>query len=430
MTPRRFALAVLCVCGLLAAPADALATPSLAAFELSAPGKRALSARSLSVTSVPRGPSKYPTFAIGSWTVGSSAKIGLNGALRFSASKRTISATGLTVTISRTSSYVTARLGGSSVRLFTLTPAKPAVLDAAQQRASLAGARVALTRAATIRLKTSLRLRRAPSTATLGTLTVAVAPELTLPPVPVALPAPAPPAPIDSVTPVPTATATATPAPTATATPVPEPACADRFAATPASSVDWFSCDLGESGTLKSWTNYVQRAFPAVPCAGTPGGTVVAGGGAARVVASTAYDQRFPMVSSDVRPDGSATITVSGNVTYTMAVHGIDESIGAFRIEIAPGGQSGTVYADGRYKPFEMGGDVCTTAPQNYAGVAVLSLDLTGIAPVTAGGVRRWVHVPAKIAATAGERIGGGAYTAGSAWGSFTIALPAAGASR
>ncbi|MDA0163181.1 HtaA domain-containing protein [Solirubrobacter ginsenosidimutans] len=423
MTLRRFALAVLCVCGLLAAPADAFATPSLAAFELSASGKRALSARSLSVTSAPRGPAKYPTFAIGGWTIGSSAKISLNGVLRFRSGKRNVSATGLSVTISRTSSYVTARLGGSSVRLFTLTPTKPAVLDAAQQHVSLVGARVALTRAATTRLKAGLRLRRAPSTTTLGKLTVGVAAELTQPSV--TLPAPAPPVPTDSALPAPTPTATATPAPTATATPVPEPACADRFTATPASSVDWFSCDLGDSGTLKSWTNYVQRAFPAVPCAGTPGGTVVAGGGAARVVAGTAYDHRFPIASSEVRADGSATITVNGNVTYTMAVHGIDESIGAFRIEIVAGGQSGTVYADGRYKPFEMGGDVCTTAPQNYAGVAVLTLDLTGIAPVTADGVRRWVHVPAKIAATAGERIGGGAYTAGSAWGSFTIAVPA-----
>jgi hypothetical protein len=411
------------VCGFAATPADAFATPSLAALELSASGKRALSTRAISVTSAPRGPFKYPTFAIGGWTIGSSAKITLEGALRFRSGQRTVSATGLAVTISRTSSYVTARLGGSSVRLFTLTPTKPAVLDAANQHASLVGARVALTSGSAARVKSSLKLRRGPSTATLGKLTVAVAPDLTQPPPVVTLPAPAAPLPIDSATPVPTPWASATP--TATATPVPEPACADRFAATPSSSVDWFSCDLGESGTLKSWTNYVQRAFPAVPCAGTPGGTVVAGGGTARVVASTAYDHRFPVVSSKVRPDGSATIVVAGSVTYTMAVHGIDESIGAFRIEIAPGGQSGTVYADGRYKPFEMGGDVCTTAPQNYAGVAVLSLDLSGITPVTADGVTRWVHVPARIAPTAGERIGGGAYTAGSVWGSFTIALPA-----
>ncbi|HEY6890087.1 MAG TPA: HtaA domain-containing protein [Solirubrobacter sp.] len=423
MTFHRFALAVLCVCGLAATPADAFATPSLAALELSASGKRALSARAISVTSAPRGPFEYPTFATGDWTIGSSARITLTGALRFRSGTRTVSATRLSVTISRTSSYVTARLGGSTVRLFTLTPTRPAVLDAANQHASLVGARVALTRAATTRLKSSLRLRRAPTTGTLGKLTVAVARELTQPPPVVALPAPAAVEAAPSSTPTPVATAT--PAPTATATPVPETACADRFAATPSSSVDWFSCDLGESGTLKSWTNYVQRQFPAVPCAGTPGGTVVAGGGAARVVAGTAYDHRFPVVSGEIRPDGSATITVSGTVTYTMAVHGIDESIGAFRIEIAPGGQSGTVYADGRYKPFEMGGDVCTTAPQDYADVAVLSLDLSGIAPVTTDGVTRWVHVPAKIAPTAGERIGGGAYAAGSAWGSFTIAVPA-----
>ncbi len=53
-----------------------------------------------------------------------------------------------------------------------------------------------------------------------------------------------------------------------------------------------------------------------------------------------------------------------------------------------------------------------------------MTLDLSGIAPTTAGGVTRWVHVPARIAAGT-TRIGGGVYEAGSAWGSFTIPVPA-----
>ena len=106
-----------------------------------------------------------------------------------------------------------------------------------------------------------------------------------------------------------------------------------------------------------------------------------------------------------------------------MPVHGIDESLGALRIELAADGLSGTVYADGHAKPREMGNDVCTTPANPYADQPVLTLDLTGITPVTAGGVKRWIHVPAKIAA-GHELIGGGTYPAGSNWGSFTIAVP------
>ena len=54
----------------------------------------------------------------------------------------------------------------------------------------------------------------------------------------------------------------------------------------------------------------------------------------------------------------------------------------------------------------------------------MLTLDLAGITPATAGGVKRWVHVPARIA-RGPQLIGGGNYPAGSAWGAFTIAVPA-----
>jgi Htaa len=392
-----------CACGFAAAPAHALATPSRAALELSIAGKRTL--RPVSVTSAPRGPSKFPTLAISDWTIGSSARIGLFGSLRFSAGRRSVSAGRLAVTISRTSSYVTARIGASSVRLFALTPTRPTVLDATAQHASLVGARVALTRAAATALKKGLKLRRAPSTKTLGKLTVGVAAEL-------------------GPTPLPARAPVATPTPVPTASPAPEPGtpCAERFGATPAGSVDWFGCDLPGNGDLHSWTDYVQRPFPALPGCGSAPGTVVAAGGGERIV--TAYDHRFPIALSAVRPDGSATIVVNGSVTYTMPAHGIDEQIGALRIEIAPGGQTGTVYASGHAKPRDMGAGVCATAPAEYADQPVLTLDLTGIAPVSGGGVTRWVHVPAKISAAGNDRIGGGVYGAGAAWGAFTIAIP------
>ena len=91
---------------------------------------------------------------------------------------------------------------------------------------------------------------------------------------------------------------------------------------------------------------------------------------------------------------------------------------------IDPGGQSGTVYATGGAKEFVMGGEVCTTPVTPYADQPVLELDLTGITPVTANGVKRWIHVPATIA-PGHKLVGGGFYPAGSSWGSFTIAVAA-----
>lgn len=430
MTCRRSLVAVLGACVAVAgAPAVASAASApRASFELSAAGKRALAARSITVAAVPRGPSRQPSFAVGSWTVGASARIALGGSLRFSAGRRRVSATRLSITIGRTSSYVTARLGGRSLRLFTVRPARPAQLDRGEQRASLTGARIALTSAAATRLKSALRLRRAPSTATLGKLTIAVAA-----PAPTPTPAPAPavtptptPLPLDNdILPLPTPTPTATPTatPLATATPGPSLACDDRFAATPVGIVDWFSCDLPGSQDLKSWTSYILT-LPGGPCPGAPG-SVTAGFGASEVVAGDPFDHRFPVLSSTVRGDGSATIVVGGWVTYAKPLHGIDERIGSFRIEIDAGGLTGTVYADGHFKELDIGGAVCATPTQDYAGLPVLTLDLSATPPVTAGGVTRWTHVPAAIASAAGPRIGGGGYAAGRPWGSFTIAVPA-----
>jgi hypothetical protein len=396
MTLRRSVL--IAVCALLALPAAASATtPSRAAFELSAAGKRALAARSLSL------PSK-PTFALGAWSVSGSAKIALRGALRFRSGKRKVSVTGLQVTIGRTSSYVTGRIGKTSLRLFTLTPTRPSVIDAPARKASMVGARFALTSAAARRLRSKLKLDRAPSTAALGRFTVGVADlTMTVPP-PTTLPAPA-----------------ATPAPTPTPTPSPEPGtpCDQRFAATPAGSVDWFGCDLPANGDLKSWTNYVQRPLPG-PCAG-PLGSVTESGGATRIVDAT--DHRFPVTASEFGTDGSVTITTQGTVSYLMPVHGIEESIGGLRLAIAADGKTGTVYATGAAKPFVTGDEVCTTPAAPYADRPVLTLDLTGITPQISGGVKRWIHVPARIA-PGHQLIGGGFYPAGSSWGSFTIAVP------
>src|SRR5262245_34476383 len=154
----------------------------------------------------------------------------LSGSLRFRAGKRTTAATALRLTTGTTSSSLSGKLGRTRVTLFSAR-GRPAL---GAGNVAVTGARMALTRAAAAKLKRALKLRRAPSTAALGTLDLAA-------PAPAA---PAPPAPA------------ATPAPE----PNPEPSCAPQ--ATPPGSVDWLGCGLPGAGDLKSWTNYIQRPFP------------------------------------------------------------------------------------------------------------------------------------------------------------------------
>ncbi|MDA0179110.1 HtaA domain-containing protein [Solirubrobacter phytolaccae] len=416
-------------------PATAAATPAPASIELSASGQRALKQSSLSVASVPRGPKKTTLWlGPGKTTIGSSATVELIGSLRFTAGKRKVDATALELALGRTSSSISGKVGKQRVKLFAVTPTRPAELDAAAGRLALTRAKIALTPAAAKALRSTLKLKRTPSTAALGTFSVAIAPELgTVPaPTPIAVPAPGPSptvqaSPTPESTPIATPTVTATPTATATATPsataTPGPAldCAQRFDKTPAGVVDWFGCALPGSTDLKSWTNYLQMPFPQFPCPGSAG-SIVPGFGASQVVAGDKYDHRFPVLSSEVGTDGSATVVLGGNVTYTLPVHGINEQIGSLRVVINPGGLTGTVYADGYAKPFDTSPATCTAAPTPYTGQPVLSLNLTGITPVTTSGVTRWISVPATVIDT-GDRIGGGSYD-GSAWGTFTIALP------
>lgn len=395
-----------------ALPAPAAATPAPAVIELSASGQRALKPSALTVASVPRGPKKTTLWlATGKATIGSSATVAFTGSLRFTAGRRKADVTALQLTLGRTSSSISAKVGKQRVRLFTVTPTRPAELDAAAGRLALTRAKVALTPAAAKALRSTLKLKRTPSTKALGTFSIAIAPERS----PVAAPAPI-------TAPAPAPTATATPVPTATPTPDAAALCAQRVAVTPAESVDWFGCDRPGNGDLKSWTNYIQQDFPPFPCPGGAGSITPAG--VTRIAADSPYDHRFAIGSTTVRPDGSATITTSGSITYRMPVHGIEESIGAFRIEIAAGGLTGTVYADGTAKARDMSGAGCATPPTAYTAQPVFTLDFAGRPSVTADGVRRWVQVPATLTATGKPLVGGGTYPVGTVYSSFTIAIP------
>ncbi|MBE2317223.1 hypothetical protein DVA67_014675 [Solirubrobacter sp. CPCC 204708] len=390
MSPSRPVFAV-AVALLAVAPSPATAQSTAPKIELSAAGKRALKPLTLSTG----------TLTVTNASVTAAARVAVNGTLRFKAGKRSANATALSLTVGRTSSYVAARLGRKNLRLLAVKPTRPPQLDAARGAVSLAGARIALTPAAAKALRTALKLERTPSTKTLGTLSVAYAPT----PIEGGSPLPAP-APGPSVPPA----ATATPTPSATATPTPEtsterPPCdAARFTAAPAGSVDWLSCDLPGTRDLFSWTRYVLTSN--LPVCSTEASSIVASGGAARLLATHAFDHRFPVES--VSPDGR-TLQLRGTITYAKPSLGINEVIRDLRIVFAADGQSGEIFASGLSAPRQ---DTCGTPSDAYTGEKVMDF--------TATRSNGYVRLHATVAA-GNQRLGGGQYEPGRPWGSFTF---------
>ena len=159
MTFRRPVLAALCALSVAAiAPAGvSAATPSRAAFELSASGKRALG--SLTITAVPRGPAKQPSLR----------RPRLDGRdEREDPAQRVVAVRGRQAGGQRVAARAhdrpdvvvrdRAASGKSTVRVFAVTPTRPSVLDAEKRQASMVGAKFALTPAAAKRLRSALRL--------------------------------------------------------------------------------------------------------------------------------------------------------------------------------------------------------------------------------------------------------------------------------
>ncbi len=276
MTKTRFLLAIAAVLACTATVPALAADGDSAVLNISKAGKHGLRGVTVSGLRLP-----VRTVAVS----GGVGTVELGGTLRFRAGRRSVSATALRITAGSTSSTLSGRLAGARVSLFAAR-GRPAI---SASGVSLS-AKAALTPAAAAKLKRALKLKRAPSTATLGTLKLTAA-------------TPVAPAPV-AATPIPLA---ATPTPTPTAVPA---SCAERFATTPAGSADWFGCDLPGLGDLKSWTNYIQRPFP--PACGSGAGTIVASGGASEL--DTPYDHRFGVTSFERHGDGSITLRLSGTV--------------------------------------------------------------------------------------------------------------------
>ena len=96
-----------------------------------------------------------------------------------------------------------------------------------------------------------------------------------------------------------------------------------------------------------------------------------------------------------------------------MPAHGIDEQITDLEIKVDPGGLTGTVRADGRNAP--RAGDVLPLTPRSSTRTRlVMNLELVH----RTGTI---VRAPATVAEPA-RPAGGGEYTAGQPWGTFTFA--------
>ena len=183
-----------------------------------------------------------------------------------------------------------------------------------------------------------------------------------------------------------------------------------RLSATPAGSMDWFGCDLPGTRDLRSWTRYVLA--PAAGCSVDPG-TIVASGGASRLVSNSAYDHRFELtqVTHDIAGRLHAVPVRDDHVHDARARHR--------RADHEPGdqGRPGRAdrhrRADGRSAP--RAGMFCLLTPEQYADETVMNLELSTTGAIVPG--------PATVAEPSG-RLGGGEYPAGQPWGTFTFLAP------
>ncbi len=321
---------------------------------------------------------------------GAGAPIPHAGGLRLTRAKRTATLSALRVTPGPPAT-VTARVGGRTVRVFTIRAGK-----------------VALTNAGASALRRALGLRRLKAGSFGATATTFAAPS-TSPAEPAAPPAPSePPAPpaVEAPAPAPPAPSSPTPGGGGVTQPVDPPADPDPILL----PTDWTASGLEGSLDMKSWINYVLRG----------GGTVTASDGATRIAADNPHDFRFETTAVAVdAATGVTTIDLRGTIAYAYPAHNIDQRMSNPTIEIAADGQSARVIADGQYSVWANP----DAPPIPFTRVHVVDLDLSAVTPTLSadGRTRTWTDVPATIAEGAGEEM---VYGPGSNWGHLTFSVP------
>jgi hypothetical protein len=308
-----------------------------------------------------------------------------DGALKLRAGRRSLTIAGLEATLGR-SPRITARLRGTRVAVFAVTPATPVRLAPL----GVTRARLSLTRTGAAVIRRALRLRRL-SAGALGSVTIVT--------VAAGSPAPAPgPAPVPAPGPA----------------PAPQPGPPGEEPIDAIGAIDWTASELPGSSDLKSFIDYVYMNWPGPGPAGP--GQVVASGGAARIDPGNRYDYRLSVTAVATETGGRVVIENRGRLAYQLPAHWIDNRVYDPVIELD--GAAGRLVASGQY-----GNRSDPTAPPiTYADEHLLDLDLTGIAPETDGTTRTWRHVPAVVSPDGEDELG---YPPGRPWGFFTITVPA-----
>jgi Htaa len=399
MRRERVVGSVLAVGALLAVPATVAAAQPEGAAVLALSGKAAQRLAAADVRIAAGAPADATagriTLPLARLRLGSTARLDHDGTIRLRKGKRSVTLRGLRTTLAA-KPRMTARLGKRRIAFAALRPARarPLTLDAAAGVASGEGMRATLTKAAARALRRGLRVRRVRA-GRLGRVDVdaRLVPDRVErrgdPPAPPQQPpAPAP----DE--------------------PAPAPAIGHS---------DWVASTLPGSSDLKSFTNYLLRSWPAVPPATQSGpGSVIASAGAARIDPGNPYDHRLGVVTAARAGDGSVRIEHQGRIDYLLPAHSIDNRVADPEVVIAPGGGSARLLADGHSTSQSSAG----APPVPFTDEHLLDLDLSGVEPVLgADGTRTWSDVPAVVAASGQEELG---YPPGTAWGSWTIVVPAA----
>lgn len=471
-------IALLATAGLaVAAPSPAAAAAGATTLRPSGPAARALAEQRVRVTAAKPARATRTTWTLpvaGGTVTRTTAALAHGGSLRLKAGRRTLSVTGLRLTLGGRST-IAGRVGGRTRTLFTVTPARkrgPA-LDATARSVRLSGARVDLTAAGATAIRRGLRLPRV-ARGRFGTLAVRAAlPASGTPPV-----APGP-APTTPAVPLPAAATCSTADPGDVRYPGGYPVVPGAAAVPPtrwtlrASLVDyvlrrWASvAPAGDPLCSQTWGRLVGTGGAAVGTAaaadgGSPAVSIVSlvhagnAGAADRAgtfaayratpdgdYASTAagaprYQSRFQVrsVSRNVGTD-EVTVQLDGTVQLDMPAHLIDTRISDPTIVIAAGRQTARVYADGRDSGDMAGALAGAATPKRWQRLYLLDLALSAVTPTDAGGTRTWAAVPATIAPdapgatpspdvqhSAAAAIGSGQYPAGSPFGSFTVSAP------
>jgi hypothetical protein len=327
----------------------------------------------------------------------------LNGRLRFSRGKRSVTFSALRLSLGKKPA-VSGKLGKRRITILKLKGAPKR--DAAAGTISLEDARVSLDSAGVRTLRSRLKTSRVKA-GRLGKATVTVNVASVAAPAPQPAPAPAP-APVPLIPPIVVEQPPAPPTPPA---PTPQEPPVPCWTAPPSDATDWIACDRAIGGNLFGFVDYLIRG----------GGTVEPTADAESL--DGPFNLRLTPLGTPTVEGGWTEIEHSGGIRYVKAIYGIDIDLHTFVVRVNAARTEARVHVDGSYSPRPT---VATPAPSPVSldDAEILTVNLAAArsnAPVVGGTV--YELAPASLTTT-GRAVWGDTYPIGSSFGAFTITVP------